>query len=423
MKTWDEIALIKKESLPLWKNRDFIILCLALFISGIGDGIFKIALLWLSYKLTGSTAAMGIVFACLTLPGIFSGFLAGALADRFSKKKVFITANFVLTAAAFFFVLAYHYQSILAVYLLSFLMGAFFTFDSGPFRAYLPEIFPEDRLSKVNAAVSSVQSLTMVVGPALGGIIIVAGKVGLAFLIDAATFFAAALLMCFLPLTLPRMAEGSIKVRAIFRDIKAGVGYLVESPSHRFIILFFVCLFGIYCFAGGLITPLCEKDLSVSNHIEGSMALGIILAIFGLGGFIGGFFIPHVIRKFGCVRTLVFGAFLCAVELFAFGYIADIFFLAAIILFTASSGPMLMVPLFTFIQEKTKPRFIGRAMGALDTAVLSVISLSFVFGGVLAGAIGVINVFKITGAAILVLTAATTLLPIYKKLRLMGKES
>jgi predicted MFS family arabinose efflux permease len=178
-------------------------------------------------------------------------------------------------------------------------------------------------------------------------------------------------------------------------------------------------LFGIYCLSSGLITPFSKEILSVSNEIKGTRALSIILASFGLGGFISAFYIPGLMKKFGYLHTLMIGASLCVVELFALGHISNIYFLAAIIIFTGSAVPMMLIPLFTFMQEKTKPRFMGRALGALDTIVLLVSSLSFGLGGVLADTAGITRVFIITGFAILVVTFTTLFLPIYKKVRQM----
>ncbi len=412
-----------EQNQPLWKERRFIIIYLAQLVSGIGDGISKIALLWLSYQISKSATTMGIIFICLTLPGIFSGFISGALGDRCAKRKIIVTAQVVQGIIAAGYVLAYLWQSIFLVYLLTFMMGAAFSFDGGPFRAYLPEIFPEDKLSRVNAAVSSVQSLTMLIGPAVGGVILAMGNVTLAFLIDAATFFISAVMMRLLPAALPRMVEGSIKIRVIFQDVKLGLSYIFHSPLHRFLMVFFVSLFGIYCLAGGLVTPLCEIELAASNDIKGSTALAVIQAVFGLGGLISSFFIPVFMRKFGYLRTLIIGAFLCVVELFAFGYLSGIYVLAVIITFTAASGPMLTVPLFTFLQEKTAPRFMGRAMGALDTLLLAVVSLSYGLGGVLADVLGNITiVFIITGFAVLLFTLLIPFLPGYKTVRDMEEE-
>jgi DHA3 family macrolide efflux protein-like MFS transporter len=421
MKTWDEIEVMKKEGLPLWKNRDFILVNLAQLISGIGDGISKIALWWLSYKLTKSATTMGLVLICFTLPGIFSGLVSGALSDRFSKLKILVSGNVVLGFITVGFVLAYQYQSIFLVYILAFLIGIFISFSDAPFRAYLPEIFLPGKLPQVNTAVSSVQSLAMIIGPALGGVIMATGNVILAFLIDAATYLAAAALMAFLPKTIPKMAEGSIKIAAILRDIKTGVSYLIRSPIHRFLMIFFVTEYGVYCFSSGLIMPFCEQILSVSNNIDGSRALAIVEAVFGLGGFIGAFFIPVLIKKLGFLRTLLLGALLCVVELFAFGCISNIYILAVIITFTASAGPMLVVPFFTLLQNKTPASFIGRAMGAMDTVLLFVVSFSFGLGGVTADAVGVVNVYIITGAAILALIMVVPFLTIYKKVRLEEK--
>lgn len=423
MEVGNKVEKKEEREKTLWKNRNFVIIYLSFFISGIGSGISKIALLWVSYNLTGSAVAVGLVFTCLTLPGIFSGLLSGALADRYSKRKIFSTARITMGVIAAGFVLAYLYKSIFLVYLLAFLMGTSLPFDGGPFKAYLPEIFPKDKLPKVNAAVSSVQSLTMLIGPGLGGIILAAGNVTMAFLCDAVTFFISASLMILLPSTLPRMVEGSVKVRAVFQDIKSGVFYIFHSPLHRFLMVFFVSLFGIYCLCSGLIMPLCEKILSVHNHIKGSTALAIVQATYGLGGFISGFFIPIFMKKFGYLRTLVFGAFLCVAELLVFGYISNIYVLAVISTFTAVSGPMLMVPLFTFMQEKTEPRFMGRAMGALDTLILAVISVSFGLGGMLGDILGIIQVFIISGFAVLGFTLIVPFLPIYKTVQQMEKRA
>jgi DHA3 family macrolide efflux protein-like MFS transporter len=403
---------------PAAKNENSYIY-LALLISGTGDGIAKIALLSFVYDLTTSSTAVGMVITCLTLPGIFSGLMAGVLADRYSKLKILIIGHLLLGITTAGFVLACHYKSTVLIYLLAFMTGTLMAFADGPFRAYFPDIFPQDRLSEVNSAVSSVYSLTMFIGPALGGIILEVGTVKLAFIIDAASFFIAAVLIGFLPATLPKMAEGLVNVRAVYRDIKLGIGYLLRSPLHRFLVFFFVCLFGIYCLSSGLITPFSKEILSVSNDIKGTRALSIILASFGLGGFISAFYIPGLMKKFSYLHTLMIGASLCVVELFALGHISNIYFLAAIIILTGSAVPMMLIPLFTFMQEKTKSRFMGRAMGALDTIVLFVSSLSFGLGGVLADAAGITRVFIITGFAILVLILTTLFLPVYKKVRQM----
>ena len=142
MKTWDELELIKNESLPLWKNRDFIIIYLALLISGTGDGIAKIALLSFVYDLTSSSTAVGMVFTCLTFPSIFSGLMAGVLADRYSKLKILIVGHLLLGVTTAGFVLACHHKSTVLIYFLAFMTGILMAFADGPFRAYFPDIFP-----------------------------------------------------------------------------------------------------------------------------------------------------------------------------------------------------------------------------------------------------------------------------------------
>jgi len=408
--------LQKNRTPSLWRDRHFIIIVSALIISGTGSGISKIALLWMSYELTQSTTTMGMIFVCLTLPGVFAGPISGALADRYSKKNILLTARFILGIIAACFIPAYYCESIHMIFVLVFLMGGTFSFAGGPFMAYLAELFEEDKLVKVNAALQSIRSVNMLAGPALGGIILAAANVHVAFLIDALSFIISGFIMLRLPNTRRKLVDGYINIEILLHDTKEGLTYFLRSPLHRFLLFFFVSLCGTYCISGGLIMPLCNDVLSLKNNMEGSTVLAILETTFGLGSLIGSFLIPSMMRKYGYMPTLMVGAYLCVIELLAYGTFFNIFILVAITSITAVSMPMLIVPLMTLMQQKTDKEFLGRVMGAFDTLLLSVISLAFGIGGVLAGEFGLTTVFVSCGIFMLVTTSCILCLPQYWRL-------
>jgi MFS family permease len=78
---------------PLGRNHDFRALLSTQGVSSIGDAVSFTALPLLVFALTGSGAAMGLVGALQTLPDLFFGMIAGALADRSNRKKMMFVAD------------------------------------------------------------------------------------------------------------------------------------------------------------------------------------------------------------------------------------------------------------------------------------------------------------------------------------------
>ena len=67
--------------------------------SVLGDGMTRVALTWFVYAATGSARAVGWLMLCYTGPVIVGGLLAGALLDRFDRRRVMIADNVIRGAA------------------------------------------------------------------------------------------------------------------------------------------------------------------------------------------------------------------------------------------------------------------------------------------------------------------------------------
>jgi hypothetical protein len=75
---------------PLWHNRNYLLFQGGDIISGIGDSVQYLALSLLVLSLTGSPAQAGIVLGLSAIASIVFGLFAGALADRWDRKKIMI---------------------------------------------------------------------------------------------------------------------------------------------------------------------------------------------------------------------------------------------------------------------------------------------------------------------------------------------
>jgi len=74
-------------------NRNFAFIWSASLLSGIGDSIMSIAVLWGVYSFTQSPIALGIVTLAQLLPIIIFSFYSGVLADTYSTKKIMIYSD------------------------------------------------------------------------------------------------------------------------------------------------------------------------------------------------------------------------------------------------------------------------------------------------------------------------------------------
>src|SRR3954447_14598230 len=72
----------------LWRNRDFLLLWSGQVMSAIGSQVSLLAFPWLILAVTGSPAQAGLIAAIRTLPYILFGLPAGALIDRWNRKRV-----------------------------------------------------------------------------------------------------------------------------------------------------------------------------------------------------------------------------------------------------------------------------------------------------------------------------------------------
>jgi len=137
-----------------------------------------------------ANAAMlrGIIF----IPYLIFGLVAGALIDILHRKKVLLICS-ICQGVLFLSVFILTVTNIITfplLVILMFLNGIFTTFYNIAIPSFLPEILPgKDNLKKGNAQLALSESLSIVIGPMLAGIVItLVGLTGL-FTVDAITFF------------------------------------------------------------------------------------------------------------------------------------------------------------------------------------------------------------------------------------------
>lgn len=221
-------------------NRRFALLWSGQTISWFGDSVYMIALLWLVQDLTGSRAMMGLVAACRSLPSLM-GFLAGALVDRWDRRRIMISADLargliVMTVPLLAWVGLLRAWQLPVVAACLGLVAVFFV----PARqALLPVLVEGDDLVSANALMTISMQLIHAVGFAAGGLLISVVGILPFFVINTATFGVSALNIYLLDpgstftarkATDPGTAQGSRRSR-LAAELRTGILFIIRHPA------------------------------------------------------------------------------------------------------------------------------------------------------------------------------------------------
>jgi len=153
-------------------TRNFVLLVLGQAASLFGNFILKLALSMYVLEETGSAAVFAGILSAAAIPTILLSPLGGILADRADRRNIMValdatSGTFVLCAAVLF-----HEDHALAVTgALLFLLSALGAFETPTVQACIPTMLTGDSITKGNAVVNQVASVSYLISPMLGGIL------------------------------------------------------------------------------------------------------------------------------------------------------------------------------------------------------------------------------------------------------------
>jgi len=185
----------------LLTNRPLTKLLAGEFISGIGDWLYIVAIFVVIYRESNDAAAVGAFGAVRLLPYILLSVPAGLVADRFDRRLVLLVSD--LVRGSVMIVLAFLVATnapVLLIIAFAMVAASGSTFFYPAVGAYIPSLAQDERqLGPANSAWASLGNVSFIIGPAIGGLLIAAGDVVVAFILNAATFIVIAVILWTLP--------------------------------------------------------------------------------------------------------------------------------------------------------------------------------------------------------------------------------
>jgi len=271
-----------------WRNPDFLLLWSGQAVSTLGSSVSRLALPLLVLALTRSPAQAGLIAALQSIPYLIFSLPAGALIDRWDRKRVMIRCDAARCLAYGSVPLAYAtaHLSMAQLYAVALVGGTAYVFFNIAEVAALPRVVPAEQLSRATALNESATSASSLIGPGLGGLIISLGHTtvsgaALAYLVDSLSYAASTLALAFIhtPFQAERtpVANGSLRA-----EIAEGLRFLWTRRPLRAMALLTM---GMNLFFGPL--PLAVIVLARTNLHADARTLGLIFSAGSVGGLCG----------------------------------------------------------------------------------------------------------------------------------------
>jgi MFS family permease len=264
--------------LRVLRHRDFGLLWLGQAVSLVGDGIYLVAIAWLVLDISNEPSALALVGLAWTFPMVVALLIAGVLSDRLERRRLMIAGDLLRCAAigAIAVLALAGTAELWHVVVLVVLYGIGEALFQPAFGAIVPDIVPRDELLQANAVRELMEPLGLrFAGPALGGLLIALFDVGVAFVVDAATFAISAVAIGLMSRQPPaRKESGSMR-----RDLAEGFEY-VRAHAWLWATLAGAALFLLFTYGPmEVLLPYIIK-----NELGGDAAtFGTVLAVGGLG--------------------------------------------------------------------------------------------------------------------------------------------
>jgi MFS family permease len=368
-------------------------------ISLIGTWMQTVAQSWLVYRLTGSSALLGLIGFSSQIPVFLFSPLGGVFADRHNRHRMIIATQSVSMLLGF--ILAALTLTgrvrIEHLFVLSAALGVVNAFDIPARQAFFQEMVGRGDLINAIALNSSMFNCARIVGPAIAGILVAWIGEGWCFFANGISYIAVIAGLVMMNVT-PRLIENS--KHSAWQHVMEGARFVISARPIRALLL----LVALVSFAGLQYLILMPIFADRIFH-SGAHGLGILLSVNGAGALTGALLMAarRGIKGLSLWVALAAGGF--SVGIAAFG-IAPTFWMAAALLYVVGFTTMIQFgSTNTLIQMMTPDRLRGRAISAYSMMYMGMTPIGSMAAGFVAEQIGARVTVTAGGVFCLIATA------------------
>ncbi|MBH9968167.1 MFS transporter [[Bacillus] enclensis] len=370
-------------------------------MSTLGDNFFNIAIMWAVFAESSSTFQTAMVGTMWHISDVLISPIAGALADRWERKKILFFTNLIgglFVLSLFVYLLIFNDLTFPLALVLVFIVNGFTCFITPVRSSILPDLVHGTELASVNGKFSVVTNATSMVGNASAGFIV--GLIGAtwAFLINSMTFFIVSIFVIFL--SIPRVQSESPDQFTqnklnLFKDIKESWGNIKTNKNIKSILMISIFInFASFLgpFYPALVTEKLNGDASIYGYIQ---AVGVI------GSILAGTTIGILSKKIGVGKLISIGWGIAALCIIGVGLSESTYLTILLSLFQLFGITLGGISISTIVMSGAPPNLRGKFIGLVTSLSILIIPIANVTAGLLGEFISVSHMFIIAGIIVL----------------------
>lgn len=381
-----------------WK-KNFFTIWTGQAISQLSSSVLQFAIVWYLTDQTGSALVLSAAMMMGFLPQGLLGPFIGVLIDRYSRKRIMIISDLLISAASFVMVIA-GWQGVLSTGLILgvlLLRSVGTAFHNPCLQAVTPQIVPPDQLTRCSGYSQALESVSQILSPVIAAVLYQSWSLSGIIFLDVLGALIAVFTLGIT--TIPELVQDENRGKVqIFREAREGFQILRTKKG----MLGLVMIGSLYTLA--LMPTSALFPLMSMSYFNGSSTnASIVEVVFSIGLLFGSL----VLSKWGGTRnrihTIIGSFLLMSVSLFISGLLPTSGFLVFVICswLMGVSGPFYWGMYTPLLQSNFEAKYLGRVLSLSSSIRLISGPLGLSVSGVLAERYGVEKWFLIAGVLVL----------------------
>jgi predicted MFS family arabinose efflux permease len=385
-----------------FRHATFAIIWAAGVVANIGSWMYTAASGWLMTSLNPDPLIVALVQVATTLPMFMFALPAGALADILDRRKFLIWLEAAATAISALFAAIVWAGLATPGNLLAFtfLIGVTAALTAPAWQAMVPQLVPKQDLAPAIAANSVGMNISRAVGPALGGVMIVALGIASPFWFNAISNLA--IIGALVWWRSPQKSSSRLPAERLGGAMRAGFRY-ARHNSHLRATLMRAVGFFLFASAYWALLPLVAR----SQIAGGPDLYGILLGLIGGGAVGGAFALPWLKKILGPDRLVAAGTFGTALTMMLYGLAREPYTAMAASLIAGISWIAVLSSLNISAQVALPDWVRGRGLALFVTVFFGALTLGSAIWGQVAGMLGLPAAHLIAAAGAVLIVPLT----------------
>lgn len=284
----------------------YIVFWLSQALSQFGSSMTGFALILWAYTQKGTAMTVSLMTFFNYIPYIIVSLFAGTFVDNHSKKKIMLVSDSIaaICSVAMLFLSMGNELEIWNIYLVNFIIGFMNAFQGPASAVAIGKVVPKEKLKQVSGMNSFSGNLVAVLSPVFAASLFAWGGLKLILVIDLMTFLFAFLVLLFV-LNIPEDISRKVEKKSVFSGCKEGFRYL--SQNHGILII--IITMALLNFFSRLTYENILSPMILSRSANDSTTLGIVNAVMGIGGIMGGIIVSTGKVKANSAKMIYISAF------------------------------------------------------------------------------------------------------------------